>query len=208
MSPEVAAALAAGRAVVALESTIISHGMPYPQNLATARAVEGVVRGAGAVPATIAVLGGVPHVGLTPPQLERLARAGSAVRKVSRRDLPLVIALGLDGATTVSATMLLAARAGIAVFVTGGELGRGGGGLGRVAWGELEGISSWSWTCRCLECLRGMAACSSPRSSCSRLLSLFQTPQRRRVATHTDPTHACRHRRRAPRRRGDTRHLS
>ena len=120
MSAEVAAALAAGRPVVALESTIISHGMPFPQNLDTARQVEAVVRAHGAVPATIAVLRGVLHVGLTAAQLERLARAGSAVRKVSRRDLPLVMALHLDGATTVSATMLLAARAGIAVFVTGG----------------------------------------------------------------------------------------
>ena len=82
LSSEVAAALAAGRPVVALESTIISHGMPYPQNLATAQAVEGVVRAHGAVPATIAVLGGVPHAGLTPPQLEQLARGGAAVRKV------------------------------------------------------------------------------------------------------------------------------
>ena len=120
VSAEVAAALAAGRPVVALESTIISHGMPFPQNLETARQVEAVVRAHGAVPATIAVLRGVPHVGLTPAQLEALARAGQAVRKVSRRDLPLVMALQLDGATTVSATMLLAARAGIAVFVTGG----------------------------------------------------------------------------------------
>ncbi|KAL4431940.1 hypothetical protein ABPG77_000207 [Micractinium sp. CCAP 211/92] len=128
VSAEVAAALAAGRPVVALESTIISHGMPYPQNLETARQVEAVVRANGATPATIAVLGGVPHVGLTPAQLQSLARAGKAVRKVSRRDLPLVMALGLDGATTVSATMLLAARAGIAVFVTGGIGGvhRGG----------------------------------------------------------------------------------
>ncbi|KAL4459061.1 hypothetical protein ABPG75_013926 [Micractinium tetrahymenae] len=128
VAAEVAAALAAGRPVVALESTIISHGMPFPQNLETARQVEAVVRAHGATPATIAVLGGVPHVGLTPSQLESLARAGKAVRKVSRRDLPLVMALGLDGATTVSATMLLAARAGIAVFVTGGIGGvhRGG----------------------------------------------------------------------------------
>ena len=115
-----AAALAAGRAVVALESTIITHGMPYPQNLETAQQVEAVVRANGAVPATIAVLKGVPHVGLSPVQLEGLARAGLAVRKVSRRDLPLVMALQLDGSTTVSATMLVAARAGIAVFVTGG----------------------------------------------------------------------------------------
>ena len=136
-----AAALAEGRPVVALESTIITHGMPYPQNLETARAVEAVVRAHGAVPATIAVLAGTPHVGLTPPQLERLARAGHAVRKVSRRDLPLVAALGLDGATTVSATMLLAARAGIAVFVTGGALLRvqlGGGRAAVGAWCSLH----------------------------------------------------------------------
>lgn len=86
------------------------------------------MRAHGATPATIAVLGGVPHVGLTPGQLHALARAGKGVRKVSRRDLPLVMALGLDGATTVSATMLLAARAGIAVFVTGGARGPGVGG--------------------------------------------------------------------------------
>jgi hypothetical protein len=97
-------------------STLLAH----PLAAMTAQQVEGVVRANGAVPATIAVLEGVPHIGLTAPQLERLARAGTAVRKVSRRDLPLVCALGLDGATTVSATMLLAARAGIAVFVTGG----------------------------------------------------------------------------------------
>ena len=121
VSAEVAAALRQGLPVVALESTIISHGMPYPQNLDTALQVEAVVRAHGAVPATIAVLGGVPHVGLTPQQLERVARAGAAVRKVSRRDLPLVMALQQDGATTVAATMLLAARAGISVFVTGGE---------------------------------------------------------------------------------------
>eukprot|EP00887_Chlorella_sp_A99_P006732 scaffold3.g6732.t1 len=128
LSDEVAAALDTERPVVALESTIISHGMPFPQNLETAQQVEAVVRAHGAVPATIAILGGVPHVGLTPAQLERLARAGPAVRKASRRDLPAVMALGLDGATTVSATMLLAARAGIAVFVTGGIGGvhRGG----------------------------------------------------------------------------------
>lgn len=120
VSAEVQAALQAGRPVVALESTIISHGMPYPQNLETAKQVEAVVRANGAVPATIAVLQGVPHVGLTHQQLEHIARAGHSVRKVSRRDLPLVMALKLDGATTVSATMLLAARAGVAVFVTGG----------------------------------------------------------------------------------------
>lgn len=125
VSAEVAAALVAGQPVVALESTIISHGMPYPQNLQTAQQVEAVVRAHGAVPATIAVLAGVPHVGLTPAQLQALARGGTAMRKVSRRDLPLVMALQLDGATTVSATMLLAARAGIQIFVTGGEADAG-----------------------------------------------------------------------------------
>ena len=143
LSPEVAAALAEGRPVVALESTIIAHGMPYPQNLHTAREVEGVVRAHGAVPATIALLGGVPHVGLSPPQLERLAAGGAAVRKASRRDLPLVAALGLDGATTVSATMLLAARAGIDVFVTGGERGGQGWGGWVGGWvGERAGVVS------------------------------------------------------------------
>jgi pseudouridine-5'-phosphate glycosidase len=128
VSAEVAAALAAGRPVVALESTIVAHGMPWPENLETALAVEAVVRAHGATPATVAVLAGVPHVGLSRAQLERVARGGAAVRKASRRDLPLVCGLGRDGATTVSATALLAARAGVAVFVTGGVGGvhRGG----------------------------------------------------------------------------------
>jgi len=121
MSPEVRAAIDQGHAVVALESTIITHGMPFPQNLKTAREVEAIVRAHGAVPATIAVLKGVPHVGLTETQLEQIARAGTAVHKASRRDLPRLAALGLDGATTVSATMLLAHLAGISIFVTGGE---------------------------------------------------------------------------------------
>ena len=170
LSAEVQKAMRQGTPIVALESTIISHGMPYPQNLETAQAVEGVVREAGAVPATVAILGGVPHVGLTPQQLNHIASRSAptvcvihlhqnssleiravhlrwsascgpaaqqdpmqarlrpgvlecsalAVHKTSRRDLPHVIARKLDGATTVSATMLLAARAGIAVFVTGG----------------------------------------------------------------------------------------
>lgn len=122
LSPEVRHAIADGRAVVALESTIVSHGMPYPQNLETAREVEAIVRRNGATPATIAIIGGVPHVGLTDAQLVHIARAGSAVRKASRRDLPHLKALGLDGATTVSATMLLAARAGVSIFVTGGAM--------------------------------------------------------------------------------------
>ena len=119
LTEEVAAALAAGRPVVALESTIISHGMPYPQNVAMATEVEQIVRDAGAVPATIAVLDGVPHVGLTPAALELLASDGG-VWKVSVRDLPYVVARGLHGATTVAATMRIAALAGIRVFVTGG----------------------------------------------------------------------------------------
>lgn len=120
-SQEVKEALATKKPVVALESTIISHGMPYPKNLQTAREVEQVVRHHGAIPATIAIISGVPHIGLTENQLVHIAKAGSAtVRKTSRRDLPHVLAMGLDGATTVSATMLLAARAGISVFVTGG----------------------------------------------------------------------------------------
>ena len=128
LSPEVEAALASGRPVVALESTIISHGMPWPQNLETARRVEAVVRAHGAVPATVAVLAGVPTVGLTDDQLMTLARAGPACLKTSRRDLAFVVASKRDGATTVSATMLLAAAAGVSVFVTGGIGGvhRGG----------------------------------------------------------------------------------
>ncbi|KAI8464651.1 MAG: pseudouridine-5'-phosphate glycosidase [Monoraphidium minutum] len=128
VAAEVAAALREGRPVVALESTIISHGMPYPQNLQTALTVEDAVRRGGAVPATIAIIGGACCVGLSRDQLEHIARSGPAVTKVSRRDLPAVIAAAADGATTVSATMLLAARAGIRVFVTGGIGGvhRGG----------------------------------------------------------------------------------
>lgn len=119
VAPEVAAALASGRAVVALESTIVSHGMPFPQNLTMAREVEAVVRQHGAVPATIAIMDGVPRVGLSDEHLERLAKMGGDAAKVSRRDVASVVARGATGATTVSATMLLAERAGIAVFVTG-----------------------------------------------------------------------------------------
>jgi pseudouridine-5'-phosphate glycosidase len=127
LSAEVRAALEEGRAVVALESTIISHGMPYPKNVQTAREVEQIIREAGAVPATIAVLDGVPRIGLDDEQLDLLGSAGD-VRKVSIRDLPYVIARGLHGATTVASTMRLAALAGIKVFVTGGLGGvhRGG----------------------------------------------------------------------------------
>ncbi len=119
LHPEVSQALADRRAVVALESTIIAHGMPYPQNVETARAVEGIVRAGGAVPATVAILGGEIRVGLDEEALERLAGARD-VAKVSRRDFAVVVARRGDGATTVAATMIVAALAGIEVFVTGG----------------------------------------------------------------------------------------
>jgi pseudouridine-5'-phosphate glycosidase len=119
LSPEVAAARAAGQAIVALESTIISHGMPYPQNVQTAREVEAIVRAGGAVPATIAVLDGKIRVGLSEAQLELLGRSSDAL-KLSRRDLPYALASGRVGATTVAATMICAYLAGIQVFVTGG----------------------------------------------------------------------------------------
>lgn len=119
LTAEVAEALHAGRAVVALESTIISHGMPYPTNVEMANEVEGIVRANGAVPATIAVLGGRCHVGLDERDLERLATEPD-VLKATTRDLPWLIAAGRTGATTVAATMRLAALAGIRVFATGG----------------------------------------------------------------------------------------
>jgi pseudouridine-5'-phosphate glycosidase len=118
-SPEVAAARASGKPVVALESTIISHGMPYPQNVQTAREVEQIIRDAGAVPATIAIIGGKICVGLSEDQLELLGSSPDAM-KVSRRDLAYVLSTGKLGATTVAATMICAGLAGIAVFVTGG----------------------------------------------------------------------------------------
>ncbi|MFM2044593.1 MAG: hypothetical protein RLY86_3169 [Pseudomonadota bacterium] len=116
--PVVAAALAANRPVVALESTLISHGLPFPANIETAQALEARVRAEGAVPATIAILDGRIRVGLEAEDMERLAKGG--VRKVSRRDLPLVLAQGADGATTVAATMIAADLAGIRIFATGG----------------------------------------------------------------------------------------
>ena len=119
VTDEVADALATGTPVVALESTIISHGMPYPQNVEMAVEVEGIIREHGAVPATIAVLDGRPKIGLSAEDLELLASHGD-VAKVSVRDLPFVVARGTHGATTVAATMRLAALAGIRTFVTGG----------------------------------------------------------------------------------------
>jgi len=117
--PEVAQAKAEGRAIVALESTIISHGMPYPQNVATAREVEAIIRAEGAVPATIGIIKGRVKIGLTDEELESFGQNRS-VEKVSRRDFPLLIAQKMDGATTVAGTMIAAQWAGIRVFVTGG----------------------------------------------------------------------------------------
>ncbi|MBF4695342.1 pseudouridine-5'-phosphate glycosidase [Fusibacter ferrireducens] len=117
--PEVVKALSEGKPVVALESTIISHGMPYPQNVETAREVENIIREKGVVPATIAILKGRIKVGLTADELEYLGKA-KEVAKVSRRDIPFIVAMGKDGATTVAATMICAELAGIQIFVTGG----------------------------------------------------------------------------------------
>lgn len=119
-SAPVAAAQATGRPLVALESTIIAHGMPYPENVRTARKVEALIRSLGAEPATIALIGGRIRIGLSDEELELLARSGGQAHKVSRRDLPAVLAGGGLGATTVAGTMICAALAGIEVFVTGG----------------------------------------------------------------------------------------
>ncbi len=120
VAEEVKKALAEGKAVVALESTIISHGMPYPQNVETALRVEEEVRKSGAVPATIAIIDGVPTVGCNREEIEKLGKAGLTVTKVSRRDIPIVIAKGLNGATTVASTMIFAEKAGVKIFATGG----------------------------------------------------------------------------------------
>lgn len=119
IKPEVQEALEQGKAVVALESTIISHGMPYPQNVEMALKVEDIIRENGAVPATIAILDGKLKVGLTKEEVERLGQSQEVV-KTSRRDIPFIIAKGLDGATTVASTMIIANLAGIKVFATGG----------------------------------------------------------------------------------------
>lgn len=120
VNPEVAEAVAAGRPVVALESTIISHGMPYPQNVETALNVEKIVRENGAIPATIAILGGRLKAGLTTDEITYLGKTGVNVTKASRRDLPVLVAKGMDGATTVTTTMIIAHMAGINIFATGG----------------------------------------------------------------------------------------
>ena len=119
-SPEVAEAFAEGRPVVALESTIISHGMPYPQNVEVALECQRIARDNGAVPATCAILGGKLHAGLTDAQIDHLGRSGQKVVKASRRDIPMLLSQGMDGATTVAGTMIIAHLAGISVFATGG----------------------------------------------------------------------------------------
>ncbi|MDF2632678.1 MAG: pseudouridine-5-phosphate glycosidase [Caproiciproducens sp.] len=120
VSLEVQKAIDEGKPIVALESTIISHGMPYPQNVDTALHVEAVVRENGAVPATIAIIGGKLRVGLTKEEIDHLGKKGLAVTKASRRDIPILAARGEDGATTVAATMIIAALAGVSIFATGG----------------------------------------------------------------------------------------
>lgn len=133
LNSDVQSALKAGRPLVALESTVISHGLPWPENLELARGMEAAVREGGAVPATIAVLGGRIHVGLEDGELEHLARA-SGVWKVSRRDVPVVLAQGRDGATTVAGTVMMAHQAGIRVMATGG--------IGGVHRGDLTDVSA------------------------------------------------------------------
>ena len=120
IAPEVKAALTEGRPVVALESTIISHGMPYPQNVETALAVEQIIRDNGAVPATIAIIGGRLKAGLTAEEIEYFGKKGLNIHKASRRDLAVLCARGEDGATTVTTTMIIAHMAGIKIFATGG----------------------------------------------------------------------------------------
>lgn len=120
IAPEVKVTLSKGKPVVALESTIISHGMPYPQNVETAIAVENIIRENGAVPATIAIIGGRLKAGLSADEIEYFGKKGSEIAKASRRDLPVLVARGEDGACTVTTTMMIAHMAGISVFATGG----------------------------------------------------------------------------------------
>lgn len=153
ISPEVQDALKNKKPIVALESTIISHGMPFPQNAQTAIEVEETIRKQGAVPATIAIIGGVMKVGLSKEEIELLGREGHNVTKVSRRDLPFVVAAGKNGATTVASTMIIAALAGIKVFATGGI-----GGVHRGAEhtfdisADLQELANTNVTVVCLRC--------------------------------------------------------
>lgn len=160
IAPEVQHALQNGVPVVALESTIISHGMPYPQNVQTALMVEAEVRAHGAVPATIAIVNGRLKAGLPEADIEQLGRSGRDVVKVSRRDVPFIVAAGATGATTVASTMIIAAMAGIRVFATGG--------IGGVHRGRRRVLmcpqicKSWHRP-RLLWCARG----PSPSSTCA-----------------------------------------
>ena len=120
VAPEVQQALAEGKPVVALESTIISHGMPYPQNVETALAVEKIIRDNGAIPATTAIIKGRLKVGISKEEIDYLGKKGLAVTKTSRRDIPILVARGEDGASTVATTMILASLAGVKIFATGG----------------------------------------------------------------------------------------
>jgi pseudouridine-5'-phosphate glycosidase len=156
--PEIAAALRSGRPVVALESTLIAHGLPWPANVETARAAEEAVRGRGAVPATIAVLGGRPTVGLTADEIESLARTPN-VHKASRRDLGAAVALGRTAATTVAATMALAHRAGIRVFATGGI-----GGAHRETWDLSADLTELARTSVAVVCAGAKSILDLPRT--------------------------------------------
>jgi pseudouridine-5'-phosphate glycosidase len=169
--PEVAAALADGQPVVALESTIIAHGLPRPDNLRVARELEAAVREHGAVPATIAVLGGVVHVGLDGGALERLA-GGDDVAKCGVRDLPVVCSRGADGATTVAATSFVAWQAGVSVFATGGI-----GGVHRQAresWDESADLASLARIPICVVCA-GVKSILDVRATLERLETLNVT---------------------------------
>jgi len=162
IAEEVGAALAQGKPVVALESTIISHGMPWPRNLETALSVEDVVRAAGAVPATVAVIGGRMSAGLSRADLEALAKAGPAVTKVSRRDFPRLLAEGGMGATTVAGTMIVASLAGIRLFATGGM-----GGVHRGAetsWDVSADLEELSKTSVCVVCAGAKSILDLPKT--------------------------------------------
>jgi len=161
-TPEVAEALRIGGPLVALESTIISHGMPYPQNVQTAQEVENLLRERGVTPATIGILDGVVHVGMGPQQLERLGKLGLACKKVSRRDLAAVVAARQNGATTVSATMMIAHLAGIQLFVTGGI-----GGVHRGAeesWDVSADLTELGRTPVCVVCAGAKSILALPKT--------------------------------------------
>ena len=162
VSDEVGAALGAGKPVVALESTIISHGMPWPKNLETALAVEELILDCGAVPATVAVVEGRLCAGLTRPQLEAFAKAGPGVTKASRRDFPRLLASGGTGATTVAGTMIVASLAGIRIFATGGM-----GGVHRGAessWDVSADLEELSKTSVCVVCAGAKSILDLPKT--------------------------------------------